>query len=144
MASLFVLCYFCDEGLNRFDEVFQAESKEDVLTYMLKEIKSYVRWLKKYQSTENNIIEMPTKFKNGASYYRMLRSAEWNPRVNNKNIGFDLKYTNQKEKVDAEQRFLLKASIHDIQTIIDNSYVDGDSSFQILLLPIQVTVDLIK
>ncbi len=139
-APLFyVLCSCCDEGLSNFDEVFQAESKESVLTYILKEIKSYVRWAKggKHAKGENHTMEIPTKYTKGRLYYRILCSADWNPKVNGQCIGFDLKYNTDAERKKAQQQFILKASIHDLKAIIDNSYVDGDSSFQIRLIPIK-------
>jgi hypothetical protein len=51
-------------------------------------------------------------------------------------------YETQEERKDAEQRFILKASTKELAHIIDNSHVDGDSSFQITLTEIKVTVDL--
>jgi hypothetical protein len=139
-APLFGLSYCCDEGFNGFSEVFQAESREVVLTYMLKEIKSYVRWARKNPNAKWN--EIPAKYTKGDKYFRILRCADWNPRVNGKSIGFELIYETQEERKDAAQRFILKASPKELAHIIDNSQVDGDSSFQITLTEIKVTVDL--
>ena len=128
---LFALISEYDTGFEGFTDVFIANSKEDVITHMLEKMKEYIRW-----KLGNPKAITPPEYEKGCSYYYDITSADW---------GRDSPYQyrmENKERKKAEYDFILKASVRDIERIIKNSYVDGDSSSKISLVEIIPTVEL--
>lgn len=127
--SLFGLIYCCDEGFHGFDEVFKANSRQDVLEFMLKEIKEYI-----YAKKENK--QHSDKYIKGNKYATIFLSSNWNI-YNDDCIDWKI-------KEESRLQFLENATTSDLEKIINESYVNGDSHFQIFLTKVRPTVDLIK
>lgn len=135
---MFTLCYFCDEGFTGYDEVFEASSREEVAKFMTEEILSYVEAHFNTCPDHDYWDDMPKKFERGSKYFQILSSAGWgelerpfNPYSNGRNGGFE--YGHLLDELTPEK----------LLNIMDESYVEGDSKFQINLLKVTPTVKLL-
>ena len=136
---IFAVTWCCDEGVDRFEEVFQADSEESVLQFMLTEIKKYTCGIEEYarehkrepyelKNTAWHVkyerAPVPEEHLRGERYYRLINSTRWSRLVKDQEL---YQYIN-----DGDWKSL--------ESIIDNSYVDGDSSFQIRIIEVKVGV----
>ena len=135
--SLFGFSYECDEGFTRFEETFRANSEEDVLNFILESIQNYLVELQEYEKQHGRRPPWSHKLKNekGKKYFDMISRANWRRILN---IPYD--YNDGSDTV--LENFMKYATVGHLTKIIDGSYVDGDSHFQITLYKIEVTVDL--
>lgn len=131
--KIFAFTWCCDEGLDGFEEVFQAPSRTAVLSYMADRIREYVSWLKKHAKNSGskmsrfdngNLPYPPAEYEKGRNYCLRIRSTDWDK---NATIGDFWNY----------MLYLTPDSLNDL---INGTYVDGDSYFQIRLIEVQVSV----
>ena len=133
--SLFGFSYQCDEGFDGFDEIFRANSREDVLDFILTNIKEYLIELEEYEKHHGKRPDWSYNVVNekGEKYFDMISRSDWRHILNipYRECGNDL------------EMFMKWGTVGHLEKIIEGSYVDGDSYFQVSLQKIDVTVDLI-
>ena len=125
MKKLFELSSCYDEGYDGADDLFSANSREEVAEYMLKEIRKYLE----------NKDENRNENSKGAKYFRILRMMK--AEIINSKKGYEKIRKNGFVYDDYEmeifEKRMRKITPAQLLGAMDSSYVDGDSNAQICL-----------